>query len=50
MNFNKSLISFNSNAQNYHEMYRIAKIRVDGNQLEQYKVALKEQMNTNTSF
>ena len=27
-------------------MYRIAKIKVDGNQLEQYKVALKEQMNT----
>ena len=26
-------------------MYRIAKIKVDGNQLEQYKVALKEQMN-----
>ena len=27
-------------------MYRIAKIKVDVNQLEQYKVALKEQMNT----
>ena len=29
-----------------NRMYRIAKIKVDGNQLEQYKVALKEQMNT----
>ncbi|MFY8013188.1 MAG: putative quinol monooxygenase [Saprospiraceae bacterium] len=27
-------------------MYRIAKIKVDINQLEKYKVALKEQMNT----
>jgi len=27
-------------------MYRIAKIKVDINQLEEYKVALKEQMNT----
>ena len=26
-------------------MYRIAKIKVDVNQLEQYKLALKEQMN-----
>ena len=34
------------NAQNSNRMYRIAKIKVDGNQLEQYKVALKEQMNT----
>jgi predicted RecB family nuclease len=41
-----TLISFNSNAQNSNKMYRIAKIKVDGNQLEQYKVALKEQMNT----
>lgn len=41
-----TLISFNSNAQNANIMYRIAKIKVDGNQLEQYKVALKEQMNT----
>ncbi len=41
-----TLISFNSNAQLKNKMYRIAKIKVDGNQLEQYKVALKEQMNT----
>ena len=41
-----TLISFNSNAQLKNRMYRIAKIKVDGNQLEQYKVALKEQMNT----
>ncbi|MFN9682120.1 MAG: putative quinol monooxygenase, partial [Bacteroidota bacterium] len=27
-------------------MYRIAKIKVDINQLENYKIALKEQMNT----
>lgn len=27
-------------------MYRIAKIKVDINQVEKYKVALKEQMNT----
>ena len=27
-------------------MYRIAKIKVDSNQLERYKVALNEQMNT----
>ena len=27
-------------------MYRLAKIKVDINQLEKYKVALKEQMNT----
>ncbi len=40
-----TLISFNSNAQLKNKMYRIAKIKVDGNQLEQYKVALKEQMN-----
>ena len=41
-----TIISFNSNAQFKNKMYRIAKIKVDGNQLEQYKVALKEQMNT----
>ncbi len=41
-----TLISFNSNAQLKNKMYRIAKIKVDGNQLEQYKVALKEHMNT----
>lgn len=31
-------------AQN--RMYRIAKIKVDSNQLEKYKLALQEQMNT----
>ncbi len=41
-----TLISFTSNAQFKNNMYRIAKIKVDGNQLEQYKVALKEQMST----
>jgi len=41
-----TIISFNSNAQFKNNMYRIAKIKVDLNQLEQYKVALKEQMNT----
>ena len=41
-----TLIPFNSIAQLNNKMYRIAKIKVDGNQLEQYKVALKEQMNT----
>lgn len=40
------IISFNSNAQINNNMYRIAKIKVDINQLEEYKVALKEQMNT----
>ena len=40
-----NLFCFNSNAQIQHNMYRIAKIKVDVNQLKQYKVALKEQMN-----
>ena len=39
-------IAFNTNAQSIHKMYRIAKIKVDPTQLEQYKLALKEQMNT----
>lgn len=39
-------ISFISNAQINNNMYRMAKIKVDINQLEKYKVALKEQMNT----
>lgn len=34
-----------SNAQLNQNMYRIAKIKVDANQLEKYKIALKEQMN-----
>ena len=40
-----NLFCFNSNAQIQNNMYRIAKIKVDVNQLKQYKVALKEQMN-----
>lgn len=40
------LFCSNTNAQDKNNMYRIAKIKVDLNQLEQYKLALKEQMNT----
>ena len=40
-----TIISFNLSAQFKNNMYRIAKIKVDENQLEQYKAALKEQMN-----
>ena len=40
-----SLLSVDSTAQNANPMYRIAKIKVDGNKLEQYKSALQEQMN-----
>lgn len=40
------LISSDSNAQDSNKMYRIAKIKVDASQLEQYTSALKEQMNT----
>ncbi len=39
-----SLFSFTTKAQNSNTMYRIAKIKVDINQLDKYKVALKEQM------
>ena len=35
-----------TNAQDAIRMYRIAKIKVDGSQLEKYKSALQEQMNT----
>ena len=38
-------IAFTSNAQSSNRMYRIAKIKVDTNQLSAYKVALQEQMN-----
>ncbi len=38
-------IAFTSNAQSSNRMYRIAKIKVDANQLNAYKVALQEQMN-----
>ena len=39
-----SLFSFTAKAQNSNTMYRIAKIKVDINQLDKYKAALKEQM------
>ena len=35
---------FYSKAQNANPIYRIAKIKVDGRQLEKYKSALQEQM------
>lgn len=40
-----SLICLNTNAQVKKNIYRIAKIKVDVNQLVQYKIALNEQMN-----
>lgn len=40
-----NFLSFTANAQVDTKMYRIAKIKVDANQLELYQVALKEQMN-----
>ena len=40
-----NLFCLNTNAQAQNNMYRIAKIKVDVNQIEQYKSALKEQMN-----
>ncbi len=39
-----SLFSFTTKAQNSNTTYRIAKIKVDINQLDKYKAALKEQM------
>jgi len=39
-----SLFSFTTKAQNSNTMYRIAKIKVDINQLDKYKAALKEHM------
>ncbi|WP_051417295.1 putative quinol monooxygenase [Sediminibacterium salmoneum] len=39
------LLSVDSKAQTTKPIYRIAKIKVDGNKLEQYKSALQEQMN-----
>lgn len=41
-----NLFSLNTNAQVKNNMYRIAKIKVDISQLQEYKIALKEQMNT----
>lgn len=40
-----SCISLTASAQVTTKMYRIAKIKVDANQLDLYQVALKEQMN-----
>lgn len=40
-----NLFCLNTYAQAQNNMYRIAKIKVDVNQIEQYKSALKEQMN-----
>lgn len=40
-----NLICFDTKAQDTNRMYRIAKIKVDAKQLENYKSALKEQMN-----
>jgi quinol monooxygenase YgiN len=40
-----NFLSFTANAQVDTKMHRIAKIKVDANQLELYQVALKEQMN-----
>ena len=40
-----NLTSFNTSAQATNNMYRIAKIKIDAKQLENYKSALKEQMN-----
>lgn len=40
------LNSLESKAQNSNNMHRIAKIKVDSSQLENYKLALQEQMNT----
>ncbi len=39
-----TIIVFDSKAQNANPIYRIAKIKVDGRQLEKYKSALQEQM------
>jgi quinol monooxygenase YgiN len=40
-----NFLSLTATAQVNTKMYRIAKIKVDVNQLERYQVALKEQMN-----
>jgi quinol monooxygenase YgiN len=39
-----TLIGVDLNAQNSNNIYRIAKIKIDINQLNKYKMALKEQM------
>ena len=40
-----NFLSLTDTAQVNTKMYRIAKIKVDANQLERYQVALQEQMN-----
>lgn len=40
-----NFLSLTATAQVNTKMHRIAKIKVDANQLERYQVALKEQMN-----
>lgn len=40
-----NFLSLTATAQVNTKMYRIAKIKVDANQLERYQVALQEQMN-----
>lgn len=40
------LLGFTAKAQDADRMYRIAKIKVAASQLEKYKAALSEQMNT----
>ena len=40
-----NFLSLTATAQVNTKMYRIAKIKVDANQLERYQVALNEQMN-----
>jgi quinol monooxygenase YgiN len=41
-----NFLSLTATAQINTKMYRIAKIKVDSSQLENYKLALQEQMNT----
>ena len=41
-----NFLSLTATAQVDTKMYRIAKIKVDSNKLERYKVALNEQINT----
>jgi quinol monooxygenase YgiN len=45
-----NFLSLTATAQVNTKMYRIAKIKVDANQLERYQVALKEQMNAAIQF
>ena len=40
-----NFLSLTATAQVNTKMYRVAKIKVDANQLERYEVTLKEQMN-----